>query len=107
MKHLWNENASNEITESKRKIRFEMRLKRQAKQYHNHWLNVEKKLREQQYKQKVEGGLNLDGNRDDEMNATEIYSGWRTGRLCDRIKQLRRGSTKNAFPVVGIKTVGQ
>ena len=49
----------------------------------------------------------MDGNRDDEMNGTEIYFGWRTGRLCNRVEQLGRGGTKNAFPLVGIKTVGQ
>ena len=59
------------------------------------------------YIYKMEYHSAIKWNRDDEMNATEIYSGWRTGRLCDRIKQLGRGSTKNAFPVVGIKTVGQ
>ena len=56
---------------------------------------------------RIEGGLNLDGNRDDEMNGTEIYFGWRIGRLCNCMEQLGKGSTKNAFQVVGIKTVGQ
>lgn len=49
----------------------------------------------------------MDGNRDDEMNKTEIYLGWRIGRLCNCMELLGRGSTKNAFQVVGIKTVGQ